>query len=161
MICCPSAEHVSVCSTCCGCVDGNNVSVIATAPEIRARLSAAKVGLSHFTCRALLHDRLPALQDLAACWDDHNLAPDQPPTPRHEPDSDTDSDSGQADSLLSGYGPAELAEYSIVLPGTPMNPPAGPMHKRAGWWLRKKWKKGLMLGAYLGKEMKEQMTVCR
>jgi len=102
-----------------------------------------------------------ALQDLAAAWDDHNLPPDQPPTPRPLPDSETDSDSGQADSSLSGFGPAELAEYSIPLPGTPMTPAVGPVHKKAGRWLRRKWKKGLLLGAYLGKELREQMAAFR
>ncbi|KAA6416750.1 MAG: ABC transporter G family member 24-like [Trebouxia sp. A1-2] len=100
-------------------------------------------------------------QDLAAAWDDHNLPPDQPPTPRPLPDSDTDSDSGQADSSLSGFGPAELAEYSIPLPGTPMTPAVGPMHNKAGQWLRRKWKKGLLVGAYLGKELREQMAAFR
>ncbi len=103
-----------------------------------------------------------AVQDLAAAWDDHNLPPDQPPTPRALPaDSDTDSDTGQADSSLSGFGPAELAEYSIPLPGTPMTPVVGPPHKRAGRWLKRRWKKGLLLGAYLGRELKEQMTAFR
>ena len=102
-----------------------------------------------------------ALQDLAAAWDDHNLPPDQPPTPRPLPDSDSDSDSGQADSRLSGFGPAELAEYSIPLPGTPMTPAVGPLHKKAGRWLGRKWKKGLLLAAYLGKELREQMAAFR
>ena len=101
------------------------------------------------------------MQDLAACWEDHNLPPDQPPTPRPLPDSDTDSDSGRAESSFPDYGPAELAECAIPLPGTPMAPAIGPVHKRAARWLRKKWKKGLLLGAYLGKELKEQVVAFR
>lgn len=100
-------------------------------------------------------------QDLAVCWEDHNLPPDQPPTPRPLPDSDTDSDSGRAESSFSDYGPAQLNDYAIPLPGTPMAPALEPLHKRAARWLRKKWKKGLLLGAYLGKEWKEQMGALR
>lgn len=102
-----------------------------------------------------------ALQDLAACWEDYNLPPDQPPTPRPLPDSDTDSDSGRAESSFSDCGPTELAEYAIPLPGTPMAPAVGPVTKRAARWWRKKWKKGLLLGAYLGKEWNEQVAAFR
>lgn len=102
-----------------------------------------------------------ALQDLAIAWDDYSLPPNQPPTPRPLPDSDTDSDSGHIDTSPAGFGPAELAEYSIPLPGTPMTPAVGPVHRKAGRWLQKKWKKSLMLGAYLGKEWKEQMAAFR
>lgn len=101
------------------------------------------------------------IQDLAACWEDHSLAPDQPPTPRPLPDSDSDSDSGQADSSFSEFGPAELAEYSVPVPGTPMAPATGLAHKRVARWLRRKWKKGLLLGVYLGKEWNEQVGVFR
>ena len=105
--------------------------------------------------------RTNELQDLAACWEDHNLAPDQPPTPRPLPDSDSDSDSGQAESSFSEYGPVELAEYSVPVPGSPMAPATGPLHVRAARWMRRNWKKGLLLGAYLGKEWKEQVAMLR
>lgn len=76
-------------------------------------------------------------------------------------DSDTDSDSGLPESTGFAYDQAPLADYSVPLPGTPATPAKQPLLTRARLWIKKKVKKGRLLSAYLGKELRDHASNAR